>query len=217
MIDVARSLTEILSDRLLLLWLLYNALNYKRFGDTKAHKLAYLSEWRMTDNREKGFNYDFIKLPYGPYSEQLQKDIVWLEEQTLISSDPLDEGKLFCETRFGRKFLNDFKGLFSRNKLFTRKIADVNREYARLNSREIVREVHNLPHPYLKHRTIDQLKLGTKILYKLADEKARVQFEILPEELATIDVYLDDKNYRSVMKASESAKRKPLLSIDEVF
>ena len=37
------------------------------------------------------------------------------------------------------------------------------------------------------------------------------------EELATIDVYLDDENFRSIMEASESAKKKPLLSMDEVF
>ena len=212
-----RSFKEVLADRLLLLWLLYDALKYKSLGDTKTQKLGYLSEWSMIDDHEKGFNYDFIKLPYGPYSDQLQEDIVWLEEQTLIESIPIREGKLFHESRFGHKILNDFNCLFSRNSLFTNKIARVNNKYASRNASELVELVHSFPHPYIKGKTINDLKLGQKILYKLTEEKARVKFEITPEELATLDVYLDDESYRSAMEASESARRKPLLKLDEVF
>jgi hypothetical protein len=214
---MGRSLREVLADRLLLIWLLYDALSYKKFGDTKAHKLTYLSELDMIDNREKGFNYDFIKMPYGPYSEQLQKDIVWLEEQKLIESVPIDEGKLFQKSHFGIKLLDDFHDLFLRNNLFTIKIHRINSVYAPKNSRQLVDLVHGFPHPYIKGKTINDLKNGTIILYKLVDEKAKVQFNITPEELATLDIYLDDENYRSVTEASESAKRKPLLNIDEVF
>ena len=215
---MVRNTREILTDRLLLLWLIYDALMYKRFGDTKAQKLAYLSEKKMIDNREKGFNYDFIKLPYGPYSEDLEKDVDWLEEQKLIEATPIsDDAKVFHESRFGRKMLKDFHELFVRNNLFTRKIAEVNRTYATKNSKEIVEYVHSLPHPYIKGRTIDDLKLGTKILYKLVESKAKTIFDITPEELATLDIYFDEENYRSLTQASESAKRKPLLTLEEAF
>jgi len=213
-----REKKEVLSDRLLLLWLLYDAMVYKRFGETKAQKLAYLSEKKMIDDREKGFNYDFIKLPFGPYSEELGKDIEWLEDQKLIGSTPIsDEASIFNESRFGRKLLNDFHELFVRNNLFTMKIAGVNRAYATKNSQEIIDYVHSLPHPYIKGHTIDDVKLGTKILYKLDERKAVNTFNLTPEELATLDIYLDDENYRSVIMSSESAKRKPLLRFDEVF
>ncbi len=217
---LGRDKGEVLSDRLLLLWLIYDAMMYKLFGDTKTQKLTYLSEKKMIDNREKGFNYDFVKLPYGPYSEDLQKDIKWLEEQKLINAVPIpisDDAKVFHESRFGRKLLNDFHELFARNNIFTRQIAETNRKFASKNSQQIVEYVHNLPHPYIKGHTIDDLKLGTKILYKLVERKAKTIFDITPEELATLDVYLDDESYRSVIEASESAKRKPLLSFDEVF
>lgn len=71
---MGRNVREVLTDRLLLLWLIYDAMHHKRFGNTKAQKLAYLSEKLMIDGREKGFNYDFIKLPFGPFSEDLEKD-----------------------------------------------------------------------------------------------------------------------------------------------
>jgi len=216
--SMVRNVREILSDRLLLLWLMYDAMGYKRFGDTKTQKLTYLSEWRMIDKREKGFNYDFIKLPFGPYSDDLDKDIVWLLEQSLLEVIHISEdAKIFCESRFGRKLLNDFHDLFDRNNLFIREIAEMNSQFAPKNSQEIVDYVHGLPHPYIKNRTINDLKLGQRILYKLDEKKARNTFDITPEELATLEIYLDNESYNSAIEASESAKRKPLLSFDEVF
>ncbi len=213
-----REKKEVLSDRLLLLWLLYDAMTYKSFGITKTQKLAYLSEKKMIDNREKGFNYDFIKLTYGPYSEDLEEDIKWLQRKTLVRAVPIGRNaKIFRRSVFGGKLLSDFHELFLRNNVITRRIARVNRIYATKNSQEIVRYVHGLPHPYLKNRIIDQLKPGTKILYKLEERKAQTVFDITPEELATLDIYLDHESYKSAIEASESARRKPLLGFDEVF
>ena len=215
---MVRTLQEILADRLLLLWLLYDAMWHKHFGETKVQKLAFLSEWKMIDNLEKGFNYKFIRLTFGPFSRDVEKDVEWLEVENLVEAIPISEkGRVFRPTRSGNKILKDFRELFRRNSLFTRRIAEINREYARMPLQELVDFVYSLPHPYMKDRTIGELKPGTQLLYKLEEEKARETFKITPEELATLDIYLSDESYRSVMQASESAKRKPLLSLDEVF
>lgn len=212
-----RTCKETLSDRLLLLWLLYDAMKFKAVGDTKAHKLAYLSELSMKKDEEKGFNYDFKKLPFGPYSEELEKDADWLEEQQLINSHQFADGKIFEDSRFGRKLLNDFSDLFVRNNIFTRKIFAVNNKYARLNTFQLVKEVHQQGHPDVEDVKIDDMENGEIILYRLSSGNAKVEFDITPEELTTLEVYLDNECYRSVMNACESARRKPLLSIDEVF
>jgi uncharacterized protein YwgA len=213
----SRTIKETLSDRLLLLWLLYDAMKFKAIGDTKAHKLGYLSELSMKKDQEKGFNYDFKKLPYGPYSEQLQKDADWLEEQKLIDSRRFAEGKIFQNSRFGRKLLNDFSDLFIRNNRFTQKIFAVNSKYASLNTFQLVEEVHQQGYPDLESVKIDEVEIGEIILYRLSSENAKVEFDIRPEELATLEVYLDDEAYGSAMHAFESAKRKPLLRMDEVL
>ncbi len=212
-----RTVKETLSDRLLLLWLLYDAMKFKALGDTKAHKLTYLSELSMKQNLEKGFNYNFKKLQFGPYSDQLQKDIDWIEQQKLIDSRRFAEGKIFESSRFGRKLLNDFCDLFIRNNIFTRKIFTINCKYARLNTFQLVEEVHQQKYPNLENIKIDDAEIGEIILYRLSSEKAKIEFDITPEELATLEVYLDDNAYNSVMHAFESAKRKRLLSMDEVF
>ena len=213
----SRTIKETLSDRLLLLWLLYDAMKFKAVGDTKAHKLTYLSESSMKQDKEKGFNYDFKKLPFGPFSDELRRDVDWLEEQKLIDSRPFEDGKIFESSRFGRKLLSDFGDLFARNAVFTQKIYAVNQKYARLNTYELVEAVHQQAHPDVESVKIDEMEIGEIILYRLSSENAKVEFDITPEELATLEVYFDDDAYRSAMHAFESAKRKPLLSMDEVF
>ena len=115
------------------------------------------------------------------------------------------------------KFLNDFSEMFVRNNEFTWKIYAVNCKYASLNTYDLVNVVHAQPHPFIKGKTINDVGIGHKILYGLSSEKAKLEFEIKPEELATIEVYLDTENYNSIMSAIESAKRKPLLRMNEVF
>lgn len=215
---MTRTIRELLSDRLLLLWLIYDAMNRRRFGETKIQKLTFLSEWDMLDNREKGFNYNFIKFTFGPFSAEVEKDVAWFEENGLVEATPIDEkARIFRETRLGGKILNDFHEMFVRNSIFTQKIAKVNRRFASMPLPELLNYVYSLPHPYRKGQIVAELKLKTPLLYKLDETKAKVKFEITPEELATLDIYLDDANYRSLLQASENAKRKPFLNFDEVF
>jgi hypothetical protein len=212
-----RTVTEILSDRLLLLWLLYDAMRFKAIGDTKAHKLGYLSELSMIKESQKGFNYNFKKLPFGPFSDDLQKDADWIEGQKLIDSHPFEDGKIFESSRFGRKLLDDFRPMFVRNNVFTRKIHAVDCKFAPLNTFQLVEAVHQQEIPDIEGVKIDDLEIGEMILFRLSSEKAKVEFDIQPEELATIAIYLDDESHSSIIEASESARTKPLLRLDEVF
>jgi uncharacterized protein YwgA len=217
---MARTSLEVLYDRLLLLWLVYDAMKYKLFGETKVQKLTFLAEWEMLDKRQKGFNYNFIKLTFGPYSRDLEKDIKWLEDSNLVKLISADEKtRIFKLTELGQKILTVFHDVFDRNKIFTEKIAEINRKFAGLTLDELLKFVYSLPHPYMRGRprTIGELKPGTILLYKIDPEKAKVTFSLTPEELATLDIYLDEGRYRSLMEACESVKRKRLLTYSEVF
>lgn len=217
---MARNLLELLSDRLLLLWLVYDAMKHKTFGETKVQKLTFLAEWEMLDKRQKGFNYNFIKLTFGPYSSDLEKDIEWLESSGLVKLVPIDEKtRIFKPTELGKKVLMIFQDVFERNRSFTQKIAEINSKFAGLTLEELLKYVYSLQHPYLKGkpRMIGELRPRTILLFKIASEKAREIFAVTPEELATLDIYLSEECYRSVMEACESAKRKKLLTYEEVF
>jgi hypothetical protein len=182
--------------------------------------LTFLAEWEMLDKRQKGFNYSFIKLTFGPYSSDLERDIKFLENSGLVKLVPIDQKtRIFKPTEYGGKILTVFQDIFNRNRSFTQKIAEVNSNFAGLTLDELLKFVYSLPHPYLKGkpRTIGELKPRTILLFKMVPEKAREMFTITPEELATLDIYLDEECYRSIIDACESAKRKKLLSYEEVF
>ncbi len=191
-------------------------MRFKAAGDTKAHKLAYLAQLEMTKQQEKGLSYDFKKLPFGPYSDELQADVDWLEEQQLVESKPFGDGKLFSDSKFGTKLLSDFCEMYIRNSEFTRKIYAINCKYASYTTYQLVDVVHRLQHPY-KNMTIDEAPLNDWILCSLPSDSAKLEFTITPEELATLEVYLDDESYRSATSACYFAQRKRLLSLDEVF
>ncbi|MGD6808592.1 MAG: hypothetical protein ACQCN3_02725 [Candidatus Bathyarchaeia archaeon] len=205
-----------LSNRLLLLWLLHDAMRFKAAGDTKAHKLAYLAQLEMTMQQEKGLSYDFKKLPFGPYSDDLQADVNWLEEEQLIESKLYGDGKIYSDSKFGLKLLSDFCGMYARNSEFTRKIYATNCKYASYSTYQLVEIVHQQKHPY-KNMTIDEAPLNDWILCSLPENVAKIEFTITPEELATLEIYLDEETYKSVSNACYFAQRKPLLRLDEVF
>jgi uncharacterized protein YwgA len=151
---MARTPLEVLCDRVLLLWLIYDAMKYKLFGETKVQKLTFLAEWQMLDKREKGFNYNFIRLTFGPYSGDLEKDIKWLEGSNLVKLVSVNEKtRIFKPTESGERILTVFHDLFHRNKIFTEKIAAINSKFAGLTLDELLKFVYSLPHPYMKGRS----------------------------------------------------------------
>ncbi|GEM_PF-2348680 len=205
-----------LTNRLLLLWLLYDALKYNAVGDTKAHKLAYLAQLDMMHNQEKGFSYDFIKDKYGPISGTLQHDVDWLENHQLITSEPYRDGKVFNSSYQGNKILQDFHAMFVRNNTFTVKIGRVNSKYALHNTYDLVEIVHKQYNPECPDITIHETPRWRSILHALPFESAKYVFEITPEEEETLEIYMDIDSYNSAIEGCESAKTRPLLKWDDV-
>jgi len=208
---MARNIQEKISDRLLLLYLLDNAWKVGKIeGITKVQKLVFLSEWAMLDEREKGFNYNFIKLIHGPYSQQLQREDV----PRLIRAGLINDYNL-SPTERAKIILSDFKELFERNKSFIEKIEEVNREYAKIPLQKLLQIVYDMPHPYIPGYTISDVKPTTPLLYKIKENKAKRVFKITPEEIATLEIYFDTEAFESLLKASR--ERKSTLTFQEVF
>jgi len=77
-----RDLKEAISDRLLLLYLLFKIRKKGQSvsGDTKLQKLLYEIEQRMYRNRYKGLNYNFVRWDFGPFSQEVYVDSADLEK-----------------------------------------------------------------------------------------------------------------------------------------
>lgn len=221
---MARTQVENLADQFLILYLINDVSRRTPFvPQTKIHKLAFISEREMIKNNEKGFNYYFIKFYHGPYSAELDKDLNSLVQSKIVKTEPMGRGIQISLTQRGADFLRDFSDLVERNQSFLQTISDVNARYGILGFKRLLNAVYHMQSPLHQYRkgkrppTIASLRLKTPLLKPISEEMASKCFSITPEEIATLEIYLDIEAYESLVEASKSAKEKRLLSSEEVF
>ena len=145
-----RTPEEVIIDRFLTLYLLHNSPVGQ--GNTKLHKLSFLSQLKMTQQRDKGTNYDFIKLPKGPWSPDLKKDIEDMQGKDIIT------GYNHKPTHYGTEIIRAFEKLVSRNDEILAKIRAVNEEFALYDRNELVDYVHRMRNPDKPNLTIHETK-----------------------------------------------------------
>lgn len=212
MVEMARNPIEKLVDNFLLIFQITNAFEYvQNLYETKLQKLSFLSELEMLKEKWKGYNYRFIKLDYGPFSQELRCDLGELIQQQILKENLRPTEEAYC-------LLDDFSELLNRNRLFITKISDVNKKYSQIPTQELVHMVHLMPHPYLHPtRRIGKLSPRTPILYPIKSQVASATFKIAQEELADLELCIDKKISSSIHEAMEDAKTQRLLSHEEVF
>ncbi|RLI98876.1 MAG: hypothetical protein DRP08_07740 [Candidatus Aenigmatarchaeota archaeon] len=209
---VRRSYQDKIIDAFLTLYLIYDVFKHLRFLEmTRVQKLVFLSEWKMIDNRRKGFNFNFVKLLYGPYSRELQNTISKLIMHGLLNDSDLRPTKLAME------IIDDFNDVLRRNEEFIRVIQEINRNYSKVPLQELLEEIYDMPHPYIKGKTIREVAIGTQILYTLKKEKAISAFKITEDEFEDLAICIDPKIQESLTKAMESIRNKHLKTHEEVF
>lgn len=221
---MVRTSEEKLADQFLLLYLIHDVSKRTPFVPiTKVQKLAFISEREMLTNNEKGFNYYFIKLLYGPYSQDLDADVNDLVQARIIDAEPTGRGAKITPTRRSANILKDFNGLIERNEGIIQKVEGINRQYGILGFKRLLKAVHHMQSPLHKYRkgkrppTIASLPLRTPLLKPISKEDAIRTFSITPQEVATLEIYFDTEAYESLVEASKSAREKPLLDSTEVF
>ena len=219
-----RSSVTKLIDQFLLAYTIGDAHKRSRFlSETELQKLTFISEKEMVKKNEKGFNYYFIKLYYGPYSPDLKADLNHFVESGIVETESIKTATKIVPTQRCLSIFKDFGSISMRNRSFLKTITEVNRRYAPLDFKKLLGSVYRMQSPmeiYEKRRkrpTISQLPMRAPLLKPIPKEKASRVFTITPAEIATLEIYFDEEAFNSLSKATESAKKKPLLSFDEVF
>ena len=70
-----RTSTEVLQDKLLLLYLVSSAKKYGFMeGNLKLQKLVFLSEWQLMSANLKALHFKYFRYRYGPFSKELLCD-----------------------------------------------------------------------------------------------------------------------------------------------
>ena len=221
---LGRALINRLIDQFLLAYTIGDASKRTAFlSETKLQKLAFISEKEMSKNNEKGFNYYFIKLYYGPYSQDLRSDLNNFVQSNIVEAEPAEIGTKIIPTKKCLSIFEDFGSISMRNRAFLKTITEVNRRYADLDFRKLLNSVYRMQSPLGKYtkgrktRTIAHFPLRAPLLKPIQKEKASGVFTLTPTEVATLEIYFEKGAFDSLTQAVESARTKPLLGFDEVF
>jgi hypothetical protein len=198
-------------DRFLTLYLINDGFERKQLrflNETKLQKLVFLSELDMINQREKGFNFYFMRLHYGPYSFDLAE-----EKARLIQMSFLEE-KTLKPTKDATYLIKDFSELIDRNCQIMSKISCTNDTYAPLELDFLLGIVHSMP---WGKATIHDLPERTPMLYPMKPNAIKEQLIISEKELDDLVMNLDPDICHDLDDATRDVNERRLLTHEQVF
>ena len=221
---MARTSVEKVTDQFLLVYLIDDVSKRSHFVPvTKVQKLAFISEREMFNNREKGFDYYFIKLLHGPYSAELENDLNNLVQIGVVDAEPVGRGTNIVPTRRCEDILTDFSDLIKRNQVFAKRILDTNRRFGILGFKRLLSSVYHMQSPLHKYRrgrrppTIASLPFRAPLLKSIPEEIAGRTFSITPEEVEDLRMNFDVKTVRELSQAMKEMRAGRLRTHEQVF
>jgi len=185
-----KSLEERLVDRLLLLHLVdYLDKVGASVHETKLQKLVFLAERELLGNRIKGFNYNFVRLDFGPFSWELRKDVQKLLESNMLKDDP---SRGYILTDKARRILSRFRR-------FRKEYADVleflektAEKYGKMPLTDLLAYVYGLSRPLKGPKVpIGELKHRTPILRRMSVKRAIKVVKLSEDEYELLAVLTD--------------------------
>ena len=209
-----RTLEERLVDRLLLLYLIdqTNKIGYVG-GKTRAQKLVFLSETDQQRKKLKGFNYGYVRLDYGPYSNDLNDDIALLKKEGFLC---LREKSHYL-TLPSNRILDLSKECLDRNTKILAPIDKIVQKWARKKTEELLKSVYRRKALYHPQKTIKALRKPTILLKRQSEEEVAQTFRLTESEVATLEILFDPEAVESLERAQESARTKPMKSWSDLL
>jgi len=210
---MARTLKEKATDCLLTIYLVHDAFsreNVRFLHETRLQKLVFLSEKMMIDERKKGFNFYFIKLIHGPFSQELKNGYEKLVETGFLQDfglKPTDSAKLI---------LQDFHDVLKRNRPFLDKINEVNDNFATMDLQPLLRRIYAMRWGR-GNKTIADLPQRTPMLYPMKPDKVLAGFEITDEEVQDLLMNFDVGVVKELILATEQMRTGQRRTHEQVF
>jgi hypothetical protein len=167
----------------------------------------------MIDTRDKGFSYFYLKYKKGPYSFELNNDLITFIKTGFIRQIDYE----IVPTQYAQSIINDFSELFNQNECATSIIDKTVDEYYKCSLSELLDEVYSLPHPYVKGYTIRSASLRMPLLYKLPDEKVRIPLDITREQAEDLMFNLGTDGLKHWQAVRDDMRSPEYLKYREVF
>lgn len=170
----------------------------------KVQKLVFLSQKKLTAKKMNGFAYLFLRWLKGPFSGDLNNDIVLLRQMKLLRWGD-DKIEL---TEEGKHILESLYEIMENNKGFSDIIDNIIEEYGSLSPEEMKEKVYQMkifvPNDR-KVMRIEEIPPKKLILFGLSRKNTKIEFNINEEWLDTLEVLLDDEAIQFLERLKNSA------------
>ena len=170
----------------------------------KIQKLVFLSQKKLTARKMNGFAYLFFRWLKGPFSGDLNNDIVLLKQMKFLRWGD-DKIEL---TEEGKHILKGLYEVMENNKGFSDVIDNIIEEYGSLSPEEMKEKVYQMKILVPKVRKvmrIEEIPPKKLMLFGLSRENTKIEFNIDEEWLDTLEVLLDDEAIQFLERLKNSA------------
>jgi len=199
-------------DHLLTIYLVNDAFSRRKLRflpETKLQKLVFLSEKSMIDERKKGFNFYFVKLIHGPFSQELKNGLGKLLQTRFLNDFGL------MPTDHAKMILEDFQDVIKRNRTFFQKIDTVNEHFATMSLERLLKLVYAMP--WGRGRTIEDLPLRTPMLYPMKPSNVVAELEITDDEVEDLLMNFNPEAVKELSQAMSEMREGRTLTYEQVF
>lgn len=169
-------------------------------GQKKLLKLIFLAELQMLKTKLKGLNYYFFRYQNGPFSKEVYED-----RDILIENDLIRDVPGFELTEKGKILLKDLSNIFEgKNHVFVEIINQIIQKYGKYPSWKLEQLCYELE---IRGVKIKDLPMGTPIIKGLSDYQAKQLYQVDPNLLETLEIYLDKELDEELTEALERAQK----------
>lgn len=198
------NIQERVANNLLLLYLIRQANKKGKIEDNlKMQKLVFLSQKKFLNRKVKAFSYNFFRWHQGPFSAEVNNDLIALSSRGLVRRRwPIEL------TKEGRELLEECGELLEINKRFLEIVDGIASDFANLTPSQIKDYVYKMKIfiPRLREvMTVEEVPPRTLILFKPSDKRSKAKFSVDETWCATLELALDQEAVESLKQSYDDA------------
>lgn len=200
---MVQTLKNWVSNQLLVLYAINRA---NDLTVTRLHKTAFLSQRKSYKTKKSTFNYQFTRMPQGPWSSELKQDLDGLSKSNLLSEEKYKkkDAKLYHITYEGENLLYEFSEVIERNQSHIKTIDSQVEKIKEMEYQEMLDYVYSLKNPVNPRITIANSPRNRYVLRREIQPHDYQELDLTKEEIATLEIHFTPGYYDELKEIEEN-------------
>lgn len=203
------TLKDWVSNQLLLLYAIDRV---NELTVTRIHKTAFLSQRNSYKNKKSTFNYQFTRMPQGPWSDELKRDIKELTDSNYLSDQRSSYRNdiTYKVKKQGIELLNEFSAFIDRNRPHLKGLNKHVDKVKNMEYQSMLDYIYSLKNPANPKETIEKTQKNKYILTREICPLNYEELQLTLEEIATLEVYFTPGYSEELMEIEETTEKEDL-------